>query len=427
MSTPTLSLIIPCYNCAATLEDAVASIYRQELPIPFDVTMVDDGSTDGTYQLMEQLAVRFPNAQVFRHNKNRGGGAARNTAVANSGGDLIFCLDSDDILGHDFLRNLGNFWLQKQCDGVGISTSIKFRKTDTSDVAYITRFEGPGEPVRFGSLFDSSACSLLSTFLITRRAFEYVGGYPITHGFDTQAMAFRFLGNGLTAYTCPDTIYYHRVGHSRSYFVREAGAGRTHWNWFKILEEFLYLFNDAMKARILDHGYFPSGPLPTIETELGDLQKRLDIYAGDFTEYLRLGRDRVVDRLTTSKNKYDQFWVGSYYLAGGRHEEVFEHLVRALRTGFNHRIIYGYLLEIAGHVSGNRTPLEVSIQDIKFRIRQDGTEVESSAPPLPVYQRFENWLVRHRGTRRLASALKRARLELQRIRGVRADDHAHAS
>src|SRR5512146_1648427 len=105
-----LSIIIPCYNCERTLEAAVDSIYRQESAIPFDVTMVDDGSDDRTYERMKMLAAQHRRIRLVRHAANVGGGAARNTAVAHSDGDLIFCLDADDMLGPDFLKNLTRFW-----------------------------------------------------------------------------------------------------------------------------------------------------------------------------------------------------------------------------------------------------------------------------------------------------------------------------
>jgi glycosyltransferase involved in cell wall biosynthesis len=91
-----LSMVVPCYNCEATLEDAVASIFRQDPIFPIDITMVDDGSADSTYEVMQRLARQDRRIKVLRHKSNCGGGAARNTAVEHTDGDLIFCLDSDD-------------------------------------------------------------------------------------------------------------------------------------------------------------------------------------------------------------------------------------------------------------------------------------------------------------------------------------------
>ena len=273
-----LSVIVPCYNCAATLFDAVVSIYSQDVGIPFDVTMVDDGSTDTTYDVMKQLAAQHSNIRLVRHTSNQGGGAARNTAVEESDGDLIFCLDADDMLGPDLLNKLTRFWLMKRCDAVGVSRSVKFRNSNVEDVAYVTEFAGPGERIRFESLLDGTACSLTSTFLMTCKAFALVGGYPMSHGFDTQGMAFRFLGNGLEAYTCPDTVYYHRVEFNDSYYLREQKAGRINWNWLQVLDEFIYLFNPATQRQILESRLFSPPGEPAAPDLLG--------YVRDFSKHL---------------------------------------------------------------------------------------------------------------------------------------------
>lgn len=417
-----LSIIVPCYNCADTLDAAVDSIYRQTPVFPFDVTMVDDGSTDGTYRCMVHLATQYPTIKLLRHPSNLGGGAARNTAVSNSEGDLIFCLDSDDILGPDFLKNMTRFWQQKRSDGLGISRSIKFKDANITDVAYVTEFEGPGKVVRFESVLDSSACSLYSTFLMTRAAFSRMGGYPTAHGFDTQGMAFRFLGNGLTAYTCPDTIYYHRVLHHQSYFLREAGAGRAHWNWFKILQEFLYLFRDDVKATILDYDCFPTGPQPTLENALHVLHQHKDVFVENVRYFLQRGRDRVAAELQTSANKYEQYWVGTYFLSRRSYDKALDYLTAAVKSGFDHRMIYPELLEASMKLSGNATAVKLSLGDLTYYINDPLRVADSSAPPLSRYQVLENWLVREGALGIVGQLLKGARLWVRafRKRGAKA-------
>ncbi|MEI7425100.1 MAG: glycosyltransferase family 2 protein, partial [Candidatus Staskawiczbacteria bacterium] len=108
-----LSIIMPCYNCQSTLAEAVVSVFVQSLKIPFEIIMVDDGSTDGTQRLILELAQKYPEIKTLIHEKNRGGGAARNTGIKNSSGDLIFCLDGDDILPPAMLPRLLNFLDQK--------------------------------------------------------------------------------------------------------------------------------------------------------------------------------------------------------------------------------------------------------------------------------------------------------------------------
>jgi glycosyltransferase involved in cell wall biosynthesis len=343
-TVPKLSVIIPCFNCEKTLEQAVASVYRQEPLVPVDVTMVDDGSTDGTYEVMTSLATTYPKIKLIRHASNQGGGAARNTAVANSDGQLIFCLDSDDILGPDFLRNMTEYWLKKRCDGLAMSTSIKFNNTDIHDVAYVDQFEIPGGRVRFESLLSESACALYVNFLITRNAFVRIGGYPTSHGFDTQGIAFRFLSEGLVAYICPNTTYYHRVNYRESYYLREQRAGRINWNWLNIFDEHLYLFKDEIKATMLASNLFatPDNPRPT---DMLLLMRGLgDLYVSNYRQLLRLGRAGVARRVGASEDRYDQYWMGVYRSIKGQYREALHHFGRALELGFDFRIIYYRIL-----------------------------------------------------------------------------------
>lgn len=359
-----LSVIVPCYNCASTLEEAVASIYSQDPGIPFDVTMLDDGSNDTTYQVMERLAAAYPHVQLLRHGRNLGGGAARNTAIAHSSGDLIFCLDSDDILGADFLKNMVGFWVSKRCDAVGMSTSINFRRSNINDIAYVTEFERPGRRVRLESFFEGPRCSLSVVFLMTRAAFIRSGGYPTEHGFDTQGMALRFLCNGMSAYTCPEARYYHRVDLPDSYYMREYAAEMVNWNWFCILDENLHIFGDKIKERILASDLFtvPGEPRPS---PLADIViRRPAIFAPNYRTLVRLGRDGVARRFGNSNNKYLQYWLGGYHLGRQDYQAAIRHFERALSLGVKARMIYYKMLVASLRLSGRHISGAESLQEL---------------------------------------------------------------
>jgi glycosyltransferase involved in cell wall biosynthesis len=338
----TLSIIVPCFDCADTLEEAVASIYDHSCPLAFDVTMVDDGSTDTTYAVMQRLAGRHSNIRLLRHPKNLGGGAARNTAARAGSGDIIFCLDADDLLTPGFLTNLTTCWLRDRCDGLGISESRKFIGRDIHHIRYVNRFDGVGQSIPFEALLDGSDCSLYSTFLITREAFEACGGYPTEHGFDTQGLAFRLLGNGLTARGCPDTVYLHRVEYRQSYFLREAAAGRVNRNWFLVYEEFLYLFNDAVKRRLLEHDLrqWPAG------TDIEHLVRRKsNIYAPDYRDLIGLRRAGAAARFRDAHDGYLQYSAGLFDASVGDFEAALRHYARALVLGCAFPAVYWRVLQ----------------------------------------------------------------------------------
>ncbi len=359
-----LSIIVPCYNCGGTLETAVDSIFRQDPGVPFDVTMVDDGSLDNTYQVMEMLAGRYPAIRLVRHDSNQGGGAARNTAVANSEGDLIFNVDADDVLGPDLLGRLTRFWATQRCDAVGISRSIKFRGTDLNNVAYVTEFAGPGERVPFESLLDGSACSLTSMFMMTRKAFDLVGGYPTSHGFDNQGMAFRFLANGLTAYTCPEAIYYHRVEFGDSWYVRERKAGRAEWNWLHVLDEFIYLFNPEAQRRILEARLFSPPGERAAPSLLSVLRASPDFYAANYRALIRLGWRGAARCFRSTRNCVERYWLGSDSLRRSKYAEALAHYALALELGFDYQIIYYRILEASFRLSRNGTATAAGLGDL---------------------------------------------------------------
>ncbi|MEO8260084.1 MAG: glycosyltransferase family 2 protein [Acidobacteriota bacterium] len=90
---PTVSVVIPAFNRAATVCPAIASVLAQTFQ-DFEIIVVDDGSTDATPAVVEALA--DPRITLIRHARNRGASAARNTGIAVSRGPYIAFLDSDD-------------------------------------------------------------------------------------------------------------------------------------------------------------------------------------------------------------------------------------------------------------------------------------------------------------------------------------------
>lgn len=104
---PTVTVIIPTYNRAATLPRAIDSVLRQT-HADLELLVVDDGSTDDTPAVMESL--NDPRIRFLRQPENRGVAAARNRGLRAARGDFIAFLDSDDEWLPDKLeRQLARF------------------------------------------------------------------------------------------------------------------------------------------------------------------------------------------------------------------------------------------------------------------------------------------------------------------------------
>src|SRR5882757_6392481 len=89
---PSVSVVIPCFDQAHYLGEAIESALGQTLP-PAELIVVDDGSDDNSFE----VAGRYPEA-VRRRQSHRGVAAARNAGIAASSGDLLVFLDADDRL-----------------------------------------------------------------------------------------------------------------------------------------------------------------------------------------------------------------------------------------------------------------------------------------------------------------------------------------
>ena len=87
-----LSVVIPIYNEAATIEAVVRAV--GEVPLDKEIILVDDCSTDGTPRKLDELA-KVPGVRVIKHEKNRGKGAALRTGFAAATGDIVIIQDAD--------------------------------------------------------------------------------------------------------------------------------------------------------------------------------------------------------------------------------------------------------------------------------------------------------------------------------------------
>ncbi len=89
-----LSILMPVYNERATVEAAIADALSAELPVERELVVVDDGSTDGTAELLRDNS--WPDAmRVVFHGRNQGKGAAVRTALEHASGDFSAILDAD--------------------------------------------------------------------------------------------------------------------------------------------------------------------------------------------------------------------------------------------------------------------------------------------------------------------------------------------
>jgi glycosyltransferase involved in cell wall biosynthesis len=88
-----LSVVIPVYNEAATIAALIGRV--QAVDVPKEVIVVDDGSNDGTRQVLKELEGRYDNLRVILQLKNQGKGAALRVGFKQATGDFVLVQDAD--------------------------------------------------------------------------------------------------------------------------------------------------------------------------------------------------------------------------------------------------------------------------------------------------------------------------------------------
>jgi len=94
---PSISAFFPAYNDAGTIPSMViaADMTLRSLTDDYEVIVVNDGSSDHTAEVLEELKRSYPRLKVVHHEKNRGYGGALRTGFASASKDLIFYTDGD--------------------------------------------------------------------------------------------------------------------------------------------------------------------------------------------------------------------------------------------------------------------------------------------------------------------------------------------
>ena len=156
----TLSVIVPVYNERNTVAEVLRRMRRVELPVDLEIVVVDDGSTDGTGQIL--AALEDSTVQVVRHPTNLGKGAAIRTALGHVRGELVLIQDADlEYDPEDWPRLLRPIL------------------RDRSDVVYGSRFSGEGGSMAASDWVGNRFLSLATNVLYNTSLSDMECGYKL--------------------------------------------------------------------------------------------------------------------------------------------------------------------------------------------------------------------------------------------------------
>ncbi|MCL4880511.1 MAG: glycosyltransferase [Anaerolineae bacterium] len=196
------SVIIPAQNAERTLPECLDALVRQSLS-PFEVIVVDDGSTDQTRVIAEKAGV-----QVIRQEKSRGPAAARNLGAAHSTGDILCFTDADCEPDADWLANLTRPIMK---DKTVAGTKGVYRLKTRHLVARFVQLEYENRYQRM-RLFEQIDFIDTYSAAYRRDVFEAAGGfdegYPAA-SVEDQEFSFRVAATGAKLVFVPDAVVAH--------------------------------------------------------------------------------------------------------------------------------------------------------------------------------------------------------------------------
>ncbi len=201
-STPRFSVIIPCWNQARFLPEAVGSLLRQGIG-GIETIVVNDGSPDDTAAVAAKLAKAHPELSLsLLEQPNLGPAVARNTGIARARGEWIVTLDSDDILADGFLAA-----------AAGAAEREPAANAFTGAYREFGAQAGEWKLTRFDPERLTERGNILSCSPFTRRLWERAGGFDSSHPWGAEDWHFwlKCLGEGLSLRALPVPMLHYRI------------------------------------------------------------------------------------------------------------------------------------------------------------------------------------------------------------------------
>lgn len=236
--TPDVSIVIPTYNRARSLERALRSIGKYPFGSTFDVTVIDDGSPDDTCEVLRRLQPEMPYTLFFHTQPNTGPATARNLGISATTGRVVAFLDDD----HEVLPG----WLDALCaplsdPGIGIVNGKNDSVPDGGIAARYACLRDAREAEKVAA--DKTRYLTSGNAAIRRETLEATGGFDpayravfkgVAPGGEDTDLGMRICDLGLKIAYRPDahTLHYREMTLSKL-FKERFNFGRNRVMWLK--------------------------------------------------------------------------------------------------------------------------------------------------------------------------------------------------
>lgn len=214
---PSVSILIPSYNSGHTIFKCIESCRQMRYDGKVDIMVIDDGSTDGSYEKLSKTH----GIRVLRKEKNAGKAAALNSGILESKSDLICCVDSDTYPREDALLHAVKYFQDEKVGSVVLFINTTPPKNFVQSIQEIEYW------ISFGFFFKTVASidSLYVTpgpmALYRRQVFVELGGFDEQNLTEDMEIALRMQRHGWKIRTCHTSVVLTEVPSSISSLYRQ--------------------------------------------------------------------------------------------------------------------------------------------------------------------------------------------------------------
>ena len=210
------SFIIPVYNCKAYLPACVESILAADMA-DYEILLVDDGATDGSGAVCDDLAQKYPQVRVL-HKENGGVSTARNCGIEAARGEYILFLDCDDTLAPVNLAALAENFPASGADLAIFGISFDYYRkqqhyrSETLWVGHDGVMDGGQWRQRFQELFAANAISSSCTKVFRRSILteHHIRFDESMFLYEDLEFVLRYIAHCDTIFNVPQAIYHYR-------------------------------------------------------------------------------------------------------------------------------------------------------------------------------------------------------------------------
>lgn len=247
-----ISVAVPLYNHERFVADAIDSI-REQGALVSEIVVIDDGSTDGSADVMRRLAGRDERIR-FCSQANQGAHATLNRAIAESGGEFIAILNSDDAFAPERLERLAAA-LDSDPGADLAASAVSFmdqhgRRVDNAWYESARQFQR--ETGDLGTaLVNGNFLVSTSNFVIRRAALQHLGGFAALRYAHDLDFALRVLAMGRRIAIIEQPLLRYRV-HPANTIAEDHRRVRA--EWAVAAAAYLTVLWDAQRATPIDWG-----------------------------------------------------------------------------------------------------------------------------------------------------------------------------